>query len=82
MRGRRHARPHLTPGKEPVPTVQETEWASEPVSRGVENIAPTGIRSPDHPAGSSRSGMVQFLGCCERSNEPSGSLKCGELLEI
>jgi hypothetical protein len=30
---------------------------------------------------SSRSGKVQFLGCCERGNESSGSLKCGELLE-
>ena len=37
-------------GKEPVPTVQETWWALEPVWIGAKNLAPTGIRSPDHPA--------------------------------
>ena len=35
--------PHLTPGKEPVPIVQEAGWASGPVWTGVENLAPTGI---------------------------------------
>jgi hypothetical protein len=43
-------RPHLTPGKDPVSIVQEVEWASKPVWTGVENLAPTGIRSPDRPA--------------------------------
>jgi hypothetical protein len=43
-------RPHLTPGKDPVPTVQEAGWASGPVWTGAENLAPTGIRSPDRPA--------------------------------
>ena len=41
---------HLYPGKDPVPIVQETGWASEPVWIGAENLAPTGIRSPDLPA--------------------------------
>ena len=36
----------LYPGKHPVPIVQEAGWASEPVSIGAENLAPTGIRSP------------------------------------
>jgi hypothetical protein len=36
--------------KKPVPIVQEAVWATETVWTGVENIAPTGIRSPDRPA--------------------------------
>jgi len=43
-------RPHLTHGKDPVPIVQEAGWASGPVWTGAENLAPTGIRSPDRPA--------------------------------
>ena len=43
-------RPHLTPGKDPVPIVQEAGWALGPVWTGAENITPTGIRSPDRPA--------------------------------
>jgi hypothetical protein len=40
----------LAPGKDPVPIVQEAKWAPEPVWTGAENLAPTGIRSPDRPA--------------------------------
>jgi hypothetical protein len=43
-------RPLSTPGKDPVPIVQEAGWASGPVWTGAENLAPTGIRSPDRPA--------------------------------
>jgi len=43
-------RPLFTPGKDPVPIVQEAGWAPGPVSTGAENLAPTRIRSPDHPA--------------------------------
>ena len=39
----------LPPGKDPVPIVQEAGWASGPVWKGAENLAPTGIRSPDRP---------------------------------
>ena len=39
-----------TPGKDPVPIVQEAGWAPGPVWIGAENLAPTGIRSPDLPA--------------------------------
>ena len=39
----------FTPGKYPVPIVQEAEWAIGPVWTGAENVAPTGIRSPDRP---------------------------------
>ena len=43
-------RPLFTPGKDPVSIVQEAEWAPGPVWTGAENLAPTGIRSPDRPA--------------------------------
>ena len=39
--------PHLTPWKDPVPIVQEAGWAAGPVCTSVENLASTGIRSPD-----------------------------------
>jgi len=34
---------HLTPGKDPVPTVQEAGWASGPVWTGAENLAQPGF---------------------------------------
>jgi hypothetical protein len=37
----------FTPGKDPVPIIQEAGWAPGPVWIGTENLAPTGIRSPD-----------------------------------
>jgi len=40
----------LYTGEDPVPIVQEAGWASGPVWTGVENLAPTGFRSPDTPA--------------------------------
>ena len=43
-------RPLFTPGKDTVPIVQEGRWAPGPVWTDAENLAPTGIRSPDHPA--------------------------------
>jgi hypothetical protein len=52
-------RPLSTPGKDPVPTVQEAGWAPEPVWTGAENLAPTGIRSPDRPTRSLRA----FVAC-------------------
>ena len=36
-------RQHLTPGKDPVPIVQEAGWASGPVWTGAENLAPLGF---------------------------------------
>jgi len=42
--------PLFTPGKDPVPIVEEAGWAQGPVWTGVENLAPTRIRSSDHPA--------------------------------
>ena len=43
-------RPIFTRGKDTVPIVQEDEWAPGPVWTDAENLAPTGIRSPDRPA--------------------------------
>ena len=43
-------RPLFTPGKDPVPIVQEVWWAPGPVWTGAENLAATGIRSADRPA--------------------------------
>jgi hypothetical protein len=39
----------FTLGKDPVPIIQKAGWALGPVWTGAENLAPTGIRSPDHP---------------------------------
>jgi hypothetical protein len=50
MRCQRHAPAAFYPGKDLVPIVQEAVWASGPVWTGAENLAPTGIRSPDRPA--------------------------------
>ena len=41
--------PLFTLGKDPVPTVQEAGWAPGMVWTRVENLALTGIRSPDRP---------------------------------
>ena len=43
-------RPLFTPGKHPVSIVQEAGWAPGPVWTGAENLASTGIPSPDRPA--------------------------------
>ena len=42
-------RPYFTPGKDPVPIVQEAEWAPGPVWTGGKSRH-TGIRSSDRPA--------------------------------
>jgi hypothetical protein len=46
----RHASAALLPGKDPLPVVEEGGWAPGPVWEGSENLAPTGIPSPDRPA--------------------------------
>ena len=47
-------RPFFTPRKDSVPIVQEAGWAPGPVWTGAENLAPTGIRSPDRQPVASR----------------------------
>jgi len=41
--GQHHALAAFTPGKDPVPIVQEAGWAPEPVWIGAENLAPPGF---------------------------------------
>jgi len=42
--GQRHALAAFTPGKDPVPIVQEAGWAPSLVWICAENLAPIGIR--------------------------------------
>ena len=51
----------FTPGKDPVPIVQEDGWAPGLVWTGAENLAPTGIRSPDRPAHSQSLYRLRYL---------------------
>ena len=46
----RYAWVALPSGNDPVPTVYENVWVPRPVLTGAENLANTGIRSPDRPA--------------------------------
>ena len=48
MRAQRHA--PAAAGKDTVPIVQEAVWAPGPVWKGAENLAFTGILSPNRPA--------------------------------
>jgi hypothetical protein len=48
--GQRHAAVAFYPRVYPVPIVQVAGWAPGLVWTGAENLAPTGIRSPDRPA--------------------------------
>jgi len=40
---------HLSPGNDTIPNTLEAGWARGTVWTGGENLAPTGIRSPDRP---------------------------------
>jgi len=51
----------FTPGKDPVPIVQEAGWAPGPVWTGAVNLASTGIRSPDRPARSQSLYRMSYL---------------------
>ena len=57
-------RPHLSPGKDPIPTVQEAGWASGQVWTGAENLAAFGIRSPDRPARSQSLYRLHYPAMC------------------
>jgi hypothetical protein len=60
--GGRHAPAAFTTGKEPVPIVQEAEWAPGLVLIGAENLAPTGIRSLDLPVRSESLNRLRYPG--------------------
>ena len=57
-------RPLFTPGKDPVPIVKEAGWAPGPVWIGAENLAPTGIGSPDRPALSQSLYRIRYPAHC------------------
>ena len=48
--GQHHSPAAFTAAKDKVPIVQEDGCAQGPVWTGAENLAQTGIRSPDRPA--------------------------------
>jgi hypothetical protein len=52
----------FTPGKNPVYIVQEAGWAPGPDWTGAENLASTGIRSPDRPAQSESLYRLNYCG--------------------
>ena len=54
-------RPLFTSGKDQVPIVQEAGWAPGSVWTGAENLAPTGIWSPDRPACSQSLYQLRYL---------------------
>ena len=46
----------------PVPIVEEAGWATGPVWKGAENLAPTEVRTPDHPARSESLYRLSYSG--------------------
>ena len=52
----------FTLGNDPVRIVQEAAWAPGPVWTGAENLAATGIRSPDRPARSKSQYRLSYRG--------------------
>jgi hypothetical protein len=61
--GQRHDPAAFIPGKDTAPmVVEEAGWAPGPVWIGAENLAPTGIRSPDLPARSESLYRLSYSG--------------------
>jgi len=52
--------PIFPPEKEAPQILQENQWAAGQVWAGVENLAPTGVRSPDRPARSELLYQISF----------------------
>ena len=57
----------FTPGKDPVTIVQEAGWTPGPVWMGTENLAPTGIRSPDRSVRSESLYRLSYPGPLRKS---------------
>ena len=51
----------FTPGKDPVPIINEAGWSPGPIWTGAENLAPTGIRFPDRPTRSQSLYRLSFM---------------------
>ena len=63
-------RPLFIFGKYQVPIVQEAGWAPGPVWTGAENLAPTGIRSPDRPARGQSLYRLSYLAHIRSASSP------------
>ena len=61
----------LYPGKDLVPIVEEAEWAPGLTWMGAENLAPSGIRSPEHPVGSKSLYRLHYPGQHTQSQQVS-----------
>ena len=59
--GQRHSSTALPPG-DPLPSVQEAGWVPGPVWTGAENLAPSGILSPERPARSESLYRLRYPG--------------------
>jgi hypothetical protein len=57
-----HPRPLYPRERDPVPILQKAWWAPGPVWTAAENLAPTGIRSPDRPARSESLYRLRYPG--------------------
>ena len=66
----------FTPGKDPVPTVQEADWVPGPVWTGAENLAATRIRSTDLPERSESLYLLRYPG--PPIVQVCGSIKCAD----
>jgi hypothetical protein len=62
-------RPLFTSGKYPVHIVQGAGWAPEPIWIGAENLALTGIQSPDRPARSQSLYRLRYPARSSRSKD-------------
>ena len=60
--GQHHTPAALPQGKTPVTIKQEAGWTPGPVWTGAENLASTGIRSPDRPARSESLYRLRYPG--------------------
>ena len=63
----------FTPGNDPVPIVQVAGWAPGPVWTGAENLAATGMRSPDRPSCSESLSRPRYVDCGNMSRKCSPS---------
>jgi hypothetical protein len=75
-------RPLSTLGKVPVPIVQEAGWAVGSVWTGAENLASTGIRSPDRPARSQSLYRLSYPAGAIEFYRPSNKFITNKLHEL
>jgi len=67
-----HTPAAFTSGKDPVPILQEDGWAPGPVWIGAENLAPTGIQSPDLPPRSELLYRLSYPACTQHERDGNG----------